>query len=107
MTISLYALLSYTWSDRPSFLPFLSFPGPFQTLETRIHDPPQGEALRKSAIVTPPPDRIFVVCMSLEFRPSDRDAGILLCGLRRPDGLGFEKEVDLRPDMTPLRPETA
>ena len=81
-------------------------PRPFQTLERRITDPPQGEALRKSAIVTPPPDRIFVICMSLEFRPSDLDAGILLCGLRRPDGLVFEKEVDLQSGMTPLRPET-
>jgi hypothetical protein len=34
------------------------------------------------------------------FRPPDPDAGILPCGLRRLDGLGFEKVGDLRADVT-------
>ena len=44
-----------------------------------------------------------IFCISIEFRPSVPAPGIPPCGLRRQDGLGFEKEVELRMSMTAPR----
>ena len=93
---------------RPS-QPALSTTNGSTRLPQRIRDPPRWEAIRKSAIgslstignrnSTAGWNRPSSASAS-NLRPSDPDAGILPCGLRKSDALEFAKEVDLRMRMT-------
>ena len=67
--------------------------------------PTVGGQLR-SAASSPPTAHCLLPTAFRPFRPSDPDAGILPCGLRRLDGLGFEKVGDLRADMVAPRSNT-
>jgi hypothetical protein len=79
--------------------------GIFHPFGADSRQPTVGGQLR-SAVISPPIARCLLPTAFRPFRPSDPDAGILPCWLRRLDGLGFEKVADLRADMTAPRSNT-